>query len=176
MKHSAVKILLSLAIPLSALSFALAAPTANAQQVNSEELAKCSSIENALKRLVCYDEVVEGSGMATAAASTPASRPASTPATEQSAASQPSDPERDFGKPKRSDEIDVLAVQIESKRKNAYGKWVITLTNGQRWEQTDSETFMLPDDGKYQIERGVFDSFFLAREGLSKRIKVRRID
>lgn len=175
MKQQAVKLLLTWAIPLSALSMLVAVPTATAQDVDANELAKCSGIDNALKRLVCYDEVVEGSGLATAAASQSTSR-AAAPETAAAEAGQQAAPEKDFGRAKRSDEIDVLAVDIESKRKNAYGRWVITFTNGQRWEQTDSETFMLPDDGVYQIERGVFDSFFLAREGLSKRIKVRRID
>ena len=42
-------------------------------------------------------------------------------------------------------------------------------------QQTDSQYFPLLLDGDYEIERGLLNSYFLGRDGLNKRIKVRRI-
>lgn len=75
-----------------------------------------------------------------------------------------------------SDRPDKIYVKIADAQRNFYGKWEILLTNGQRWEQTDSRTVPLPDDAEYYIERGVFNNFFLGREDDTRRIRVRRVE
>lgn len=147
---------------------ALWAPNALAQDSTTQQLAKCAIIENPLQRLVCYDKVAAGEA--------PVERSAGQSAARSPAAS----PEQEFGREHREDPTDnrpdKIFVELADVQRNYYGKWEITLKNGQQWEQVDSRTTPLPLDGDYYIERGVFNSFFLGRVGENRRIRVRRVD
>lgn len=163
--------LLALGSVVSCLSVALLwTPNASAQEPTLEQLRTCASIENPLKRLVCYDKVAAGEGADIAVAEPTAT----TPTRNANAAAEPKD---SFGLPAQeaSEDSDTIYVAIDRTEKDPYGKWVIYLTNGQVWKQTDSQTYQLPLDGDYSIERGVLNGYFLGRDGLNKRIKVRRI-
>ncbi len=59
--------------------------------------------------------------------------------------------------------------------RNAYGKLVMVLDNGQVWQQIDS-TPLAPKDGSHvQIRRAALDSYFLSTAEGGKSIRVRRI-
>ncbi len=163
--------LLALGSVVSCMSVALLwTPNASAQEPTMQQLRSCASIENPLQRLVCYDKVAAGEGVDIATSGTNANEQA--PA--NSAAAQPKD---DFGLPAKAEDggNDSIYVAIQKTEKDPYDKWVIYLTNGQVWKQTDSQFYQLPLDADYTIERGVLNSYFLGRDGLNKRIKVRRI-
>ncbi|MDN7135893.1 hypothetical protein [Pseudidiomarina terrestris] len=148
---------------------ALWAPNANAQEISQQQLRNCAAIENPLQRLVCYDKLAAGEAL---------------PATTQGSASgsqNAGNVEAEFGREHlddpTSDRPDKILVKIADAQRNFFGKWEILLTNGQRWEQTDSRTVPLPDDADYYIERGVLNSFFLGRVGdEARRIRVRRVE
>lgn len=145
-------------------------PNAIAQEPTLKQLRTCAAIENPLKRLVCYDKVAAGEGVDIAETQSQAT---TTP--ERSRPKQAS-PEDSFGLPKDADDgSDILYVALSKAEKDPYGKWIIYFTNGQVWKQTDSQTFPLPLDGDYAIERGLMNGYFFGQDGLNKRIKVRRI-
>ncbi|HET8817268.1 MAG TPA: hypothetical protein VFM61_07475 [Pseudidiomarina sp.] len=135
---------------------------AQAQSVSSEQLAVCAQIENPLQRLVCFDKLAAGERV---------------DATEQETVS--SNSEEKFGREhKKASNVvdDVMYVSIAEKSKDPYGRWIIVLTNGQKWKQMDSDTYQLPSDAEYYIERGVLNSFYLGRTEINKRIRVQRVD
>lgn len=157
---------------------------AQSQSVNPEQLAECAAIKNPVQRLVCYDEVVSGSGVATVAsqgASKGASRAAQA---SQGRSQQPTKSERsderdleaEFGLPVETERLKRLDVEIASKQQTPRGQWIITLENGQVWKQTDYRRHVLPSDASYFIEAGVSTNFFLGRKGSNSRVSVERIE
>ncbi|RUO69107.1 hypothetical protein [Pseudidiomarina salinarum] len=135
-----------------------------AQSVSDEQLATCAQIENPLQRLVCFDELAAGGDY----------KP------QQAASKSQKSRADDFGKEHLKDNNDDGAdkryVEIVKKTKDPYGRWILQLDNGQRWQQTDSTTYQLPENADYYIERGILNSFYLGRSDLNGRIKVKRID
>ncbi|RUO63894.1 hypothetical protein SAMN06297229_1946 [Pseudidiomarina planktonica] len=161
---------------------------AQAQSVDPEQLAACAAIGNSLKRLVCYDEVVTGSGVATVA-SQGASNSATTGAARAEQASQGRSQrggkseradgrnlEEEFGKAVEVERLKRLDVEIASKKQTPRGQWIITLENGQVWKQTDYRKHVLPTEASYFIEAGVSTNFFLGRKGSNSRVSVERIE
>ncbi|RUO76779.1 hypothetical protein [Pseudidiomarina taiwanensis] len=136
----------------------------SAQAVSTEQLAACAQVENPLQRLVCYDKLAAGQGVT-------AATDATAPPTAK--------PESQFGKEHLAEDnaqADMIYVVVVNAREDAYGKWVLELDNGQKWRQTDSQTFRIQENEEYYIERGLLNSFYLGREGQNRRIQVRRVD
>ncbi len=144
---------------------ALMSVNVQAQSVTDAQLASCAKIENPLQRLVCFDQLSDGKAPVTTQRVQPGQQSGSA--------------EDKFGREHIEDDRaapEKIFVEIVDKSKDVYGYWVIDLSNGQRWRQTEAATFQLPDDGDYYIERGVLNSFFLGRQGINRRIRVQRID
>lgn len=143
---------------------ALMSVNVQAQSVTDAQLAACAKIENPLQRLVCFDQLSAGEK----------------PVIVQQQTGKPVVSAEDkFGREHIDDDRaapDKIFVEIVGKSKDVYGYWVLELSNGQRWRQTEGATYQLPDDADYYIERGALDSFFLGREGINRRIRVQRID
>lgn len=69
-----------------------------------------------------------------------------------------------------------MSVTITARDEDAYGKWILTFDNGQVWKQEGSDSYFPWQEGaNYFVERGMFNSFYLAREGVNKRLKIERI-
>lgn len=157
---------------------------AQAQSVDPEQLATCAAIGNSLKRLVCYDEVVTGSGVATVASQGAAKGAARAEQASQGRSQRGGQSERadgrnleeEFGKAVEVERLKRLDVEIASKQQTPRGQWIITLENGQVWKQTDYRRHVLPSDASYFIEAGVSTNFFLGRNGSNSRISVERIE
>lgn len=156
---------------------ALMSVPAAAQSVSQQQLATCAGIQNAIERLVCYDKLAQGQGVEVAAGAAQSTAPQTAKNTEQSTSTSY---ESEFGKEHRDyaeNRPDRLVVSIVSREQDPYGKWIVTLDNGQVWKENDSSsTFRFSDDADYFIERGMLNSFFLGRTGLNTRMRVRRID
>ncbi len=138
---------------------ALISVTVQAQSVTDAQLSACAKIENPLQRLVCFDQLSAGE----------------MPVVNQ----QRSSVEDDFGSESlRSNDsnADKIYVEIVAKRKDPQGYWIIDLSNGQRWRQTESATFQFSDSAEYYIERGILNSYFLGRTDLNRRLRVIRVD
>ncbi|EKE84473.1 hypothetical protein [Idiomarina xiamenensis] len=158
---------------------ALMSVPAAAQSVSQQQLATCAGIQNALQRLVCYDKLAQGEGVDVAAAVSTNNNSSSNTNGPAQAQPQPSY-EEEFGKEHRDyakNRPDRLNVDISSYKQDPYGKWTITLSNGQVWKQSEtSSNFSFDEGASYFIERGVLNSFFLGRTDLNTRLRVRRID
>jgi hypothetical protein len=74
------------------------------------------------------------------------------------------------------DLINQIVAKIVKVKKNSYGNQIITLVNGQVWQQTGSTRLRLKKDQIVIIERGAMGSFFIGKENVNKRIRAKRID
>ncbi len=62
----------------------------------------------------------------------------------------------------RTEEVDTVTSTVASAGKDGFGKWSVTLANGQLWKQTDSKTILRARRGdKVELRRGLLGSFFM---------------
>ena len=163
-------------------------------QAATLSLESCAAIEHPVERLACYDtlagrlpaDTAKASGTAPSAVDPVAPKadvimpaaPALTP-TVPAVESTP-DSEAIFGlehkqKPEEERPYE-LQLKWTKKKKDAYGKWIIILENGQVWLQTDSTRFSFSNSEQWVVvSRGVLGSFFLGEPERKKRIRVKRV-
>lgn len=152
----------------------------------------CAAIEDPVKRFACYDTLAGRSpaDQAKAAGTAPGATdqaepgagviaPAAPAVTQTAPAVEPApDEETAFGledKPK-ADRPDELKFKWTRKMKDAYGKWIIFLENGQVWRQTDTRRFDFTNPEQWVVvSRGFAGGFFLAEPGSRIRIRVKRV-
>ena len=77
-------------------------------------------------------------------------------------------------------EITEISAKVIEYAKNAYGRSLFILDNGQIWKQVDgdsTEFYYRKSDGEFKvtIEKAIMGSFSLYAEGKSGKIKVRRV-
>ena len=63
---------------------------------------------------------------------------------------------------------------VKKLTKNAYGAMVLTLENGQVWEQKDTRKMTIHHGDTVLIERGSMSAFYLTAQG-NKRMRVARV-
>jgi hypothetical protein len=164
-------------------------------RAETPSLESCAAVDNPDERLACYDALAGRSPDDTAKASdiapsavdpvapktgiTVPSAPAVTPTVP--AVEQTPEAEAIFGlehKQKPEEERpDELQVKWTRKMKDAHGKWIIALENGQVWRQTDSRRFNFKNPEQWVvISRGVLGSFFLGEPERNGGIRVKRIE
>ncbi|MBY6187336.1 hypothetical protein KUV89_11960 [Marinobacter hydrocarbonoclasticus] len=144
----------------------------------AEAIAQCSSQEDQLDRLLCYDEFSQIATKATLPAAAPATAEAAISRAPIAPAAAPAvSAEAEFGKTTvPAEEIDAIHGVVASIKTDAYGKWTITLDNGQRWRQTESSRYKLKAGDTITIERAFMGSFLLSREGRGGQTRVKRLD
>ena len=160
----------------------------------------CASIDDAAARLACYDAAVGRSPRPSAAAPSAAAKPVPRPAAAAPAAAAAAapavaaaeaakDPVAEFGlsesakaarDPAKAAEAAAapqsVVAKVISVRFRKYGEFVVTLDNGQVWEQTEPMPSAIVKVGDtVTIKKALFGSFTLVTAG---RIgtKVRRLD
>lgn len=167
------------------------APVASAESL-SDALKQCGKQQNSLKRLVCYDRIVnemdkysglddfmnlpaplpaDGSASQT---STAPSQPSNTTKSPAQAASSPSD----FGleaRKIRQDTADKIYSTVSNFKKDGLGNLIISLANGMVWKQLESSSLRVKKDQEVYVEKGMLGSHYLSREAVNSRIKVKRI-
>lgn len=177
---------LIIAISLFAVSLSCQAATLS--------LESCAAIEDPVERLACYDtlagrlpaDTAKETGTAPSAVDPVAPKaevivPAAPVVTPTVPAVEPTpDAEAIFGlehKQKPEEERpDELRLKWTKKMKDVYGKWIITLENGQVWRQTDSIPFNFRNSEQWVVVyRGLAGGFFLGEPDRNKRIRVKRV-
>lgn len=166
-------------------------------QTSKPSLEYCAAIEDPAERFACYDamagrwsaDTVKAGGTAPVAVEPAASgsevvaqaapaAPAAAPAVP--AVEPESNAETAFGlenkqKPEE-DRPDELKLKWTWKKKDARGKWIIALENGQVWRQTDTRSFMFENSDQWVIvSRGFAGGFFLGEPESHVRMRVKRV-
>lgn len=170
------------------LSLMLMAPVTNAQSI-SDALKKCGKEQNSLKRLVCYDRLVNEldkySGLDDLM-NLPAPLPAdtSTAAGPNQSASAPRRPvavsneEANFGLDKRDlpqQPVEKISSTITKVAQDRYGQFIFTLANGMVWKQSDTSRFKGKVDMEVYIEKGFLGSHYMGSASVNTRMKVKRV-
>ena len=132
-----------------------AAVTAGAQSPE-EGLADCAGVADQQLRLACFDKLAAryapGPGVAV-----------------------DTEPREQFGLEHKAPEpVAELAARVTGIDKNALGKMVFTLDNGQAWQQKDSKRLVVQTGDEVRIERGALSAFYLSAGG-NRRIQVARV-
>ena len=154
-------------------------------QAATPTLESCAAIEHPVERLACYDtlsgrlpaDTTKAGGTPGADIAVPAA-PAAAPTV--SAVETKPDAETVFGfehkkKPEKN-QPDELKLKWTSKKEDAHGKWIITLENGQVWQQTDSRRFLFENTEHWVIVyRGFAGGFILGEPESHMRIRVKRL-
>ena len=179
--------------PILIIAFSLFTVSLSAQAatLTSED---CAAIENPDERLACYDTIAgrlpvdtgEASGTASGTVNpvppkSDAIVPAAPPVAPTAPAVAPTqDEEAIFGsehkqKPEK-ERPHKLQVKWTKKKKDAFGKWIIILENGQVWHQTDNTHFSFKDPEHWVvISHGLFGSFFMGEPERKAGIRVKRV-
>lgn len=163
----------------------------------SQALKKCGQVQNSLKRLVCYDQIVNDMNrygglddlmnvpapLAAAGAPSPsrqtnqaASAPQSTAQTP--AASQPAQRNADFGLEQRKlleDTDQKIYASVTKIVKDPYKKRIFTLDNGHVWKETEVGSLRIKVNEVVYIERGSLGSFHMSRDDIKRRLRVKRV-
>lgn len=159
-------------------------------QAQTPSLESCAAIDNPAERYACYDKLAGRSpadttkaGDTTPEAVDPAApgedavepaAPAETPAV---STVEPKPKAEDvFGIKHKQEQPDELKLKWTGKKKDAYGKWIITMENGQVWRQTGDRRFFFGNSEHLVIvSRGFGGGFFLKEPGSHVRIRVKRV-
>ena len=93
------------------------------------------------------------------------------------AAEAPASQVREFGLPAKipEAEIDKITATITEVSETRRGKLYIVLNDGSEWQQRDSTRMKLKAGMQVYVERGFLGAFFLSRDNLNSRIKVKRV-
>jgi hypothetical protein len=163
-------------------------------QAATRSMESCATIEHPVERLACYDilsgrlpdNTTKANDTTPKAVDSMASKvdvivPAAPAVAQTTPSVEPtSDAKVDFGlehkqKPKE-EQRDELKLKWTKKMKDAYGKWIIFLENGQVWRQTENDRFDFNNSEQLVvISRGILGAFFLLEPDGNKRIRVMRV-
>ncbi len=173
---------------LTALMFS--ATTGQADEL-SDELAVCRDLASAVARLDCYDATVDRSRQRSderpAAVTTPPAAVEPAMAIAVGAAATEISQENLFGK--NTDEvqrtveeatgderIDSLSATVTRLQQSGYDKVIITLDNGQVWQQVDTSSLRLKVGDDIRIDRAALSSYMLQKTGSKRTMRVSRRD
>lgn len=151
----------------------------------SEALTQCGQVQNSLKRLVCYDKVVNEMNrygglndlMSVPAPLAPGAPQKEVPVPVENTKQENSKVD-DFGletKRAMEDIEEKIFAKVVSVVRGPYKKYTYTLDNGQVWKQTEGTKNVIEVDDPVYIERGMLGAFFLSREDVNTRIRVKRV-
>jgi hypothetical protein len=167
------------------------------------DLLDCAKSNDSLQRLVCYDNLAKKTQVKTIQEQNKQTKKQKIAVTPSPPAQQKKAVlstkliaelpiESDISKPKPivnatanfgqennkhpKDLINQIQGKIVMVRKSAYGKQIITLDNGQVWQQTDSTRLKLVEGQPITISRGALGSFFISKENTKKRIRAKRVN
>lgn len=173
-------------------AFSITAAQAGSARDTLSAVAKCAEIPTTAERLQCYDAAAAGAKALLAEADKQAEAKQESEggvlawfgfAPEQKPVTKP----EDFGispaaqpKPDAPAEITEISAKVLEYAKNAHGKSLFILDNGQVWKQIDGDTtelFYRDSEGpmSIRIEKAIMGSFSLYIEGKTMKVKVRRV-
>lgn len=174
------------------LSSLLMAGSSQAETV-SAALKNCGLVQNSLKRLVCYDKIVNEMNrygdldqlmsipapLTANKSQVPAVRSKTPTVPVNNKPSQPVASDADFGmeqqRLKEQNTEDKIYATVVNIQKNARKKRVFTLSNDHVWRETEGVSLQIKEGQTIYIERGALGSFHLSRDDVNRRIRVTRV-
>ncbi|SNY59543.1 hypothetical protein SAMN06297280_3624 [Arsukibacterium tuosuense] len=146
----------------------------------ADAIAECRQQQNALKRLVCYDEItVVATAQASASPATASNTAATARAGKPAAASKPAAPADNFGlehKKTAEKQADQLYLTVQNISYSPRKELIVEFDNGQIWRQNDNSYYDISVGEQHYIKRGMLNSFTLGNDNNNRTIKVRRVE
>ncbi len=140
--------------------FVSQASAAAASQGFDEKMLKCFEMTDEEKRIVCYDDISRGIAQA---------NPEKQELIQKRAVA-------DFGLTHQEQAHDEMIMQAVKVEREPGGLWLITMDNGQVWQQSKDERFIFQSDQpKVRIFKLWLGSYAMTEEGRSKKIRVKRV-
>lgn len=78
-------------------------------------------------------------------------------------------------KSKKEQGPESITSSVTKLKKLLRGQWVITLANGQKWQQIDSNKIKLKVGNTVRLKKGIMRAVYLFKEGSNRSISVKRI-
>ncbi|MDP5147193.1 hypothetical protein ORI98_12195 [Shewanella sp. ULN5] len=164
----------------------VASTTAQANTGLEQQLSICAVKSDKLDRLICFDDLAakvqqaNANGHAVAVTLPAVAAQATAPAVQSNAvpvvSSVPQNPAADFGLQKTVEEdLGKLYFEVAAVTKDPYGKFIITLNNGQVWKQTENDRYKLNKGQIIYIEKGALSSFLLGTDNRNSTTRVKRL-
>lgn len=173
------------ALALAVFSIGLSGPPVQADETGALEedrlhdaIANCRLLTTAIARLDCYDAIALQKTELASASVTTENGAASARAAQSGAPHDRTaqDEEAEFGfEFDVKDALQSVTSDITRVQKNAMGGLVLTLANGQVWQQNDGQTLFLDEGDSVTITRGALSAFYLTRDGKGRRYKFSRV-
>ena len=139
-------------------------------------LQQCRAIADANTRLQCYDQFVDAHSTTQASESVPAPAAAASASKVETAVKANRD-EALFGTSGETIESKIadLQVQVQAVGTDSRQKLILTMQNGQRWQQLDQGFLKVNPGDSCVISSGVFGSYTMKCQQGTKSIRVKRI-
>lgn len=144
----------------------------------TENLQQCRAIADATSRLQCYDQYVDShSTKKVTAAEASAAEVAAAPAAKTTEPVKTARNEALFGTSGETIESEIadLKVQVQTISTDARQKLMLTMQNGQRWQQLDNGFLKVSQGDNCVISSGIFGSYTMKCQQGTKSIRVKRI-
>lgn len=144
------------------------------------EIFVCADTKDSLSRLVCYDKLAQ-SIRGTATATEVSSDLAVITPSQAITAVAASNEAEDFGKfhlkkkPVEKDLVTSVSSVIAKVQVLNYGKLYLTLANNQIWQQTGNNKLSIKVGDNVELVKGMLSAIYLKKEGINKRIRVKRM-
>ncbi|MFT4941901.1 MAG: hypothetical protein ACI88A_004972 [Paraglaciecola sp.] len=162
---------------------------ASQAQTLAEALQSCTDEMDNLARLTCFDKLApplkpsesDSVSKATAKKTLPPVPEISEVSIKKQQAKAESNTKQveEFGlanKPAPHGKLNKVVAIITNVSKDPYGKLIISLDNQHVWKQSDGDRFRLKIGEQVYVEEGALNSFFLSKESVNKRIRVKRLN
>lgn len=162
----------------STLLVLILSPAAFAQNTLTSAIEKCRTEQNALKRLVCYDEIPSTTTAPVIAPQTtqPVTSSSAQITEDTTAVNRPASTS-EFGREHKqvaNEAVDTIHATVSELSYSPRKEMIITFDNGQIWRQAESGSFQISVGQEYYIKRGMLGAFYLGKEGSNRTLKVRR--
>lgn len=152
----------------------------------SDALLKCANEKNSLKRLVCYDQLSDSYTQYKDVPLSTIQRVQTTQSFEpqpnsnsgNTAQLEPSTSDKEqFGLIKKisaQDKKEKIYYTVSNIQTDRSKRVTLTMEDGQVWYQTDNVSFSVKEGEQVYIQRGSLGSYFLSKDDVKKRIRVKR--
>ena len=159
----------------------LAQPALTTEQA----LTECRQIEDTVKRVACYDEIVDSSFPKDASegrqtAKSPESKPpestetGTVPNAQSLFGTTDAEAKRIIETSLAIEQVSEIEAIVADVRESATRKLTVTLDNGQIWRQLDSQSLHLKSGETVIIRKASLGSFFMEKKSGSRSIRVKR--
>jgi hypothetical protein len=147
----------------------------------SAKLNQCGTISQDSKRLACFDALLTVDGVKEAPKAQVnkvevLAAPVAKVQPKLSEKQQVDDfAEEHLKKTKEEQGPESISSSITKLKKMLRGQWIISLANGQKWQQRDSGKLKLKVGNMVRLEKGMMGAVYLYKEGSNRSISVKRI-